>query len=327
MTVREALQLSLNIPAVTLLEAVGPMRLMSLFRRGGVNPHLPRDTPPSLAIALGGVGMSLNDLVSLYTAFPGRGVPVSLHDVPHTDAIRKPGRNTPRLLSAEASWYVGSILSGTPPPDHATQDGIAFKTGTSYGYRDAWAVGFDGSHVLGVWIGRPDGTSVPGLSGRTAAAPLLFEGFRRTSTPRATLPAPPPGTALLSSSDLPRGLRRVQRSLRLTSTDAPSSPAPAISYPPDGAKVELATAPADGLRPLVLKVRGGVAPFNWFANGSPVITLNRRRQASWTPDGKGFSTLTVIDAGRPVRQGHDLHQVNHRHCVCRMRVTRPITRF
>ncbi len=293
-TVREALQLSLNIPAVAMLEAVGPLRLMSLFKRAGMAPQLPRDRPPSLAIGLGGIGMTLEDLVGLYTAFPGLGQMRPLSDAPPID----PGGEdeTAHLLSPQASWYVNTILAGTPPPEHAAMDGIAFKTGTSYGYRDAWAIGYDGAHVMGVWVGRPDGASVPGLTGRTVAAPLLFEGFRRIASERAGLPEAPDGAVLMSTSDLPPNLRHVGRGTLPTPDNTLAQAAVTISYPPDGARVERPLGATSAPRPVVLKVRGGAAPFSWFANGAPLATKARRRQTTWTPDGTGFSTLTVIDA-------------------------------
>lgn len=293
-TVRKALQKSLNVPAVSMLEGVGPLRLMSLFNRAGVRAVLPRDKTPSLAIALGGIGMRLEDLMTLYTAFPNLGSARELTDLPRAPDQQ---RSEPvRLLGQQASWYVNSILSGTPPPDHAAASGIAFKTGTSYGYRDAWAVGYDGTHVMGVWVGRPDGASVPGLTGRSAAAPILFEGFTRITTARAPLPAAPAGTRLAQNADLPAGLRHFTRGTQLAGRIAGSQPDPAISYPPNGAKVELSSVADDRHRPLFLKVNGGSAPFSWFVNGAPVDTRNRRRHSTWTPDGLGFSTLTVIDA-------------------------------
>ena len=88
--------------------------------------------------------------------------------------------NARRLMDPVAAWYVGNVLIGTPPPENAAGGRIAYKTGTSYGYRDAWAVGFDGKRTIGVWVGRPDGAPVPGLIGRTAAAPILFDAFART---------------------------------------------------------------------------------------------------------------------------------------------------
>ena len=293
-TVREALQLSLNIPAVTLLEAVGPLRLMSLFKQAGMAPHLPRNKPPSLAIGLGGIGMTLEDLVALYTVFPGQGKAQLLDDEAHMEPAAED--DAAQLLSPQATWYVNSILAGTPPPEHATTNGIAFKTGTSYGYRDAWAIGYDGTHVMGVWVGRPDGASVPGLTGRTTAAPLLFEGFRRIGTERTDLPEAPPGVVLVSTSNLPANLRHVGRATQLAASNAPAQPAPSISYPPNGAQLELPRSATSTPKPVVLKMRGGAAPFSWFVNGAPLTTRARRRQTTWTPNGTGFSTLTVIDA-------------------------------
>ena len=288
---REALEQSLNVPAITLLEAVGPTRLTARFKRAGITPRLPNDEHPGLAIGLGGVGMSLNDLVTLYTALPAGGEAAILHDRPGTS-----GTARARILGAEASWYVADILTGTPAPADAVHDGIAFKTGTSYGYRDAWAVGFDGARVMGVWIGRPDGASVPGLTGRAAAAPLLFEAFARIGSERTPLPAAPKGTVLAANPDLPPGLRRLDRQDGFAPSKRRARAKPSITFPPDGARVELATGDGGRMQALALKVTGGAAPFNWFANGVPVIVKHRRRQSAWTPDGRGYSTLTVIDA-------------------------------
>lgn len=289
-TVTRALQLSLNIPSVTLLEGVGPLRLLSTFNRAGVRADLPRGAPASLAIALGGIGMTLEGLVSLYTAFPNAGSAQSLHqELSHDDDPR-------RLLSTQSAWYVSSILAGTPPPEHTVSSGIAFKTGTSYGYRDAWAIGFDGKHVIGVWIGRPDGASVPGLSGRTAAAPILFESFRRLKPEPTPLPDAPAGVFLASTEDLPAGLRAVTLYASLAPGPGVTKPRPNISYPPDGARVELPSDAGDTPRPIIVKVRGGAAPFNWFADGTPISLQTRRPRIGWTPHGRGFSTLTVIDA-------------------------------
>ena len=99
------------------------------------------------------------------------------------------------MLSPVAAWYVADILADTAPPANGSPGQIAYKTGTSYGYRDAWAVGFDGRHVVGVWIGRPDGTAVPGISGISSAAPVLFEAFNRIGPKRGPLRQPPPGVA------------------------------------------------------------------------------------------------------------------------------------
>lgn len=289
-TLREALQLSLNIPAVKLLDAAGPLRLVSLFRNAGVSPHLPRNANPTLAIALGGLGVTLEELVTLYTALPRGGVPAQLRETMSLGGEARELQPLNSLFGAAASWQVADILSGTQPPDGMKDRGIAYKTGTSYGFRDAWAVGFDGRLVIGVWVGRPDGTAVPDLTGRTAAAPILFETFDAVS-PQPTKLVPPKDFRLASA--VPKPLQRFDR---------PSGPrktvtaAPAIVFPPDGASVARSKSAGGDLRPVVLKLQGGTAPFNWLVDGRPVGSAARQRQISWMPEGAGYSTLTVIDS-------------------------------
>src|SRR5690606_16493132 len=115
---------------------------------------------PGLAVALGGVGITLEDLVGAYAALARLGAPVRLATRPGAAQL-----GGPRLISPEAAWLVADILAGLPPPASAPAHRIAYKTGTSYGHRDAWAVGFDGAHVVGVWLGRPDGAALPGAFG------------------------------------------------------------------------------------------------------------------------------------------------------------------
>lgn len=297
-TVRQALQMSLNVPAVRLLDAVGPARLAARFRQAGVTPSLPPGEKPGLAIALGGVGITLRDLVQLYTGLVNGGRARKLRD--GTETAFEPLANG-TLLDPAAAWQVTDILSGVRPPPDALPRGIAYKTGTSYGYRDAWSVGYDGRYVLGVWVGRADSGSVPGLAGYTAAAPILFEGFARTGLPAIPHDGPPAGTFRPKPEDLPVTLVRfgagdgglpvatASHGVRVT------EPAPRIVFPPEGARVDLATTTAAAM-PLVLKLQGGRAPFRWLANGKPLAEAVRRRTADWLPDGTGYSTLTVIDA-------------------------------
>ncbi|TIU59286.1 MAG: penicillin-binding protein 1C, partial [Mesorhizobium sp.] len=153
------------------------------FRQAGVKPVLPVNEAPGLAIGLGGVGVTLRDLVQLYTGLANGGKAHTLHD--GTEPANAE-RTTATILDDQANWQITDILSGVKPPEGALQRGIAYKTGTSYGYRDAWSVGFDGRYVLGVWVGRADAGAVPGLSGYVSAAPILFEGFVRAGL--ATVP-------------------------------------------------------------------------------------------------------------------------------------------
>jgi penicillin-binding protein 1C len=289
-TIRQALQMSLNVPAIRLLDAVGPLRLMARFRRAGVNPVLPAGEAPGLAIGLGGVGLKLSDLVQLYTAFPNGGRAAVLHDRP----AERPATAT--LLEPQAAWQVADILSGVRPPEDSRATGIAYKTGTSYGYRDAWSIGFDGRHVLGVWVGRPDGGPVPGLAGYVSAAPILFEAFSKSGLPIAPLPRAPAGALRQARADLPVTLRDFTPPGELPPVHGVPEPPPRIVFPPEGAHVDLGQAEGAHASPLVLKLQGGRAPFRWLANGKPLPQLARTRTSRWTPDGDGYSTLTVIDA-------------------------------
>lgn len=297
-SVRHALQASLNIPAVRLLEAVGPARLTARLRRAGVEPVLPDGSAPGLAIGLGGVGVTLTDLVRLYAAIARGGSPVVLRaslepettddDPSRTQRPRTVPPSRP-VLDERAAWLVGSILAGVPAPDRATVDRIAFKTGTSYGYRDAWAIGFDGRWVVGVWTGRADGAPVPGLAGIEAAAPVLIDVFAQLG-PRVPLRSAPPGIHMTSNANLPASLRLVPASGRSTATDAGLE----IAYPPPAARIELGLGSAN-VAPLILKVRGGTPPFTWFADGTPIGQEPFSRTLRWTPSGPGYVTLIVVD--------------------------------
>ena len=136
-----------------------------------------------------------------------------------------------------AAWQVGNVLIGTPPPENAPHNRIAFKTGTSYGYRDAWSVGFDGRMTIGVWVGRPDGAPVPGLVGRTAAAPILFDAFARTGKLPVPLPKPPKGVLMASNAKLPLPLRRFRPLGELVRTG--SEQAPHIQFPLNGSRIDV----------------------------------------------------------------------------------------
>jgi penicillin-binding protein 1C len=292
-SVRQALQMSLNVPAVQLLDAVGPSALFARLRRAGIEPVLPKAEIPGLATGLGGLGLSLKDLVQLYAAIATKGSAVSLYDGVHGTPAT-PVREA--ILSPSAAWQVIDILGAIPPPQGAAAQPIAYKTGTSYGYRDAWSIGFDGRYVIGVWVGRPDNGAVPGITGGGTAAPILFEAFQRSGVKKTPLPAAPKGTQVLARAELPKSLQRFSQKRDLLVSVKPKSEAPEIVFPPNGARVELALG-ADGMKlPLVLKLNGGKAPYRWLANGVPLTEMARKRTQHWVPDGSGFSELTVIDS-------------------------------
>ncbi|WP_080758256.1 peptidoglycan glycosyltransferase PbpC [Pseudomonas lurida] len=170
-----ALSSSLNLPAVQLLEAYGPKRFAAEMRMGGVPLALPALAEPNLALILGGAGSRLEDLVSGYSAFARDGKSATLRLQPDDTLRERP------LLSPGAAWIVRRILSGQARPDRdpraelVQRPVLAWKTGTSYGFRDAWAIGVGPRYLIGVWIGRPDGTPVPGQFGLASAAPLMLQ--------------------------------------------------------------------------------------------------------------------------------------------------------
>ena len=287
-SVRRALQLSLNVPAIELLEAVGPARLVARMRRAGATPLLPDITPPGLAVGLGGVGVTLTDLVAIHASIARGGLAVPLV----IDAERPLALDAPKkVLDERAAWYVSSILTGAPAADHVSPGTIAFKTGTSYGYRDAWAIGFDGRHVIGVWIGRPDGAPVPGLIGVDAAAPILMDAFARIGGTTA-LRSAPPGILEATTASLPQPLRRFRspNEPRVAAAEPPE-----IAYPPQGVRIDLGLREGDPM-PLVLKAREGAPPYTWFVDGAPIGTASFGGAFSWEPAGPGFVDLMVIDA-------------------------------
>jgi penicillin-binding protein 1C len=297
-TARRALQMSLNVPAIELLSEVGPERFLSRLRGAGAIVELPkeaRDQPPGLAVGLGGLGIRLVDIAKLFSGLARRGsVPdlVEDLDLPRVAPLDR------RVTEPIAAWYVTDILKGAPPPLNAVGGRIAFKTGTSYGYRDAFAIGYDKRITLAVWVGRADNASVPGLIGRQAAAPILFDAFARYGGEPETI-TPPHNVIYATTGTLPPPLRHLRK-------DAPKTIAATataelkIAYPPNGARVDLGLskgpAPTDDPPSLALKAEGGVLPLTWLVNGLPVSQDDIRRETSWRPDGAGFARVSVVDA-------------------------------
>ena len=242
-------------------------------------------------MGLGGVGVTLQDLVQLYAGIQRLGTTRSVREI----IDRKEAPSDPlRLMDQVAAWQVGDVLMGTPPPENAPQHRIAFKTGTSYGYRDAWSVGFDGRMTIGVWVGRPDGAPVPGLVGRTAAAPILFDAFARTGKQPMPLPRPPKGVLIASNARLPLPLRRFRPAGELVRTGVEQ--APHIQFPLNGSRIDASGSGEKPFSAMPVKVAGGVLPMTIMVNGVAAGDIDSRRQRMIDPPGPGFARLTVIDA-------------------------------
>jgi penicillin-binding protein 1C len=265
-TAADALRRSLNLPAVALLDRVGPLRFAATLRAAGAALRLPRGADPSLPLALGGDGITLRQAAALYAALAtdGTGGPLRL--------LAGPPEQRPDFLAESAARSVADVLT-RPLPEFGAR-GIAWKTGTSWGGRDAWALGFDTRHVVAVWIGRPDGTPLPGATGTSLALPQLSRVF--DLLPRAPRNAPPVA-------------------IDRTRPVAPASDALHLLFPPPGAILS-----ADG--PVTIRVMGGRRPLTFLIDGAPLGTDRVRRDVSWLPSGPGFYRLTVLDAeGTAVR--------------------------
>ncbi|OYY74158.1 MAG: penicillin-binding protein 1C [Gammaproteobacteria bacterium 28-57-27] len=285
-TAREALQRSLNIPAVQALERVGPARFAALLNRCGARLEFPTADDPGLPLALGGVGIRLTDLAMLYAALGQGGLCRPL------DILQNPAVNTPpaqRLVDSTAAQVVLDILENSPMPEgvasiRGTQRPrrIAFKTGTSYGYRDAWTVGVSAQYTVAVWVGRADGGASPGSVGRLTAAPLMFKAFDLLPPDHRARPAARDPQHPLLQGTAPPALARLNGG----KAEQASIPRLRILFPPDGASIESIN---EGV---ALNASGGLAPLRWIANGVPLPENTR----FWHPEGAGFGTLVVLDS-------------------------------
>lgn len=283
-TLEDALRHSLNLPAVATLERIGAGRFQSALSRAGAHVRMPRraDSEPGLALALGGVGLTLEDLVQLYAALGDEGEARPL--VTTAVAPLAFGRRFVRPQTAER---VLEILASSPHPagriPAAVAQGapqVAFKTGTSYGFRDAWALGVSNGYAIGVWVGRPDGAPRPGATGRSEALPLLFEAFDLLGSP------PPPEHEQEQYEPVAPALARFEGGRREDLS---------ILFPPSGTEILVLDYGAES-RGLSLSARGGRAPLTWYAEGRRVAHEETSGRAIWRPSAPGFYNVTVVDA-------------------------------
>lgn len=289
-SIREALQQSLNIPAVKVLHRIRPLRLVRWLEEVGAHPRLPGVEEPGLPIILGGLGLQLEELMGLYAALARSGEyqPLSLT----ADDPQPPPK---RVLGEVAAWYLDEILRDTPAPaGYANRLGIRYKTGTSYGFRDAWAFGYNATHVVGIWVGRPDGGYSQERTGGNSAAPLLFQVFEWLPfTPSPARP-PPAGALVARWADLPDNLRGLPDEM---AEAAGAEVSPRIRSPQDGAVFVW-----DGHSAVSLSAEGGVPPYRWLVNGQPLSTLSFERHIQWQPQSPGQNRVTLID-GRGRQSG------------------------
>ena len=298
-TARDALRMSLNVPAVMVLDRVGPLAFTITLQNAGAKLVFPSGgATPTLPVALGGLGISLADITMLYSGIANGGEARELRYLASTPD--SPGH---RLFGPVAAYYLKQILRGVALPDGwamgqglARQRLVAFKTGTSYGYRDAWSVGFSNDYTVGVWVGQADGSPRPGHVGRDAAAPILLKTFELLPADSRRDDPAPPGVLLTNATEqLPPSLRVFRREETAASPQPAVVSPPSIAYPPNGSLVPLPAAKAKD-RTIVLKADGGRAPLTWLVNGQFLGNFDRFQPVFYTPDGEGFARITVVDS-------------------------------
>ncbi|MCI5165037.1 MAG: penicillin-binding protein 1C, partial [Candidatus Electrothrix sp. GM3_4] len=294
-SVREALQRSLNLPAVQMLERIGPQRLLSRF--AGLGLAVDPDRSPGLSLALGGTAASLEELTALYAALADNG---QYRPLSHSSDAPIP--SSKKMLSRAAAWYVDDILRTRPArsgviPKGVQGNRIRYKTGTSYGYRDAWALGYTPRHTVGVWIGRPDWGYGKETTGANSAVPVLLRVFAALSTiqelqenqgeDKRVNNRIPAEVLLVRHNQLPQHLQWFSRA----SEPGRLANKPQIFFPVDGSTMQLTQEPL-----LALKSHGGTPPFHWLVNGRPLGREHREAFTSYTPQGPGLTRITLIDS-------------------------------
>jgi len=227
-TATYALQHSLNIPAVKLLQAIGVDEFVDRLTSVSRKLQIPKGKT-SLPIALGGLGMSMWQLAQLYVALANDGRAYKLH-FSQSDTTTL----LPRLMSKKASQMTTSILRTIPPPIgyRDSNQQIAYKTGTSYGYRDFWTILYTADYTIVVWVGRANNAPQLKHSGVEIAAPLAFEAIDILHSIRgATLWREQPSSLL---GVVPDGLKYFDQKSR------PHKPPLKIIYPKSGARYQSA---------------------------------------------------------------------------------------
>lgn len=246
-----ALQHSLNIPAVKVLHKVGAKKFVERIEGYTGKLRIPQKEV-SLAVALGGLGISMWQLSGLYVATAQGGEANQLHYLKQDNVPKR------RLLSAKASAMVTSILRQTPPPRgfQDPQYEIAYKTGTSYGYRDTWCIAYNATYTVALWVGKPNNGTQLKRTGRNTAAPLAFEVFAMV---RALLPQKgweADGVGI--GEHIPQGLKYFDK--KVEEKEAKFS----FVYPREHTRYRSAGCSDVYVE---IKVQHGVKPYTWYIDG------------------------------------------------------------
>ncbi len=271
----DALAMSLNTPVVGLLNQIGVIRFVGLLKEAGIEPRFPNTfDSPSLAIALGGLGMTLEQLVTLYTALAHEG------KITHLSYLEgSPPLYEQDIFSKQAALQISTILKTKMDNGRF----FSIKTGTSYGHRDALVLAYDHRYVIGIWIGMPDGSPMGPVYARDVSVPLLNKianVIPQTPSPLAQFEETLSLKNLSSSKEQDENLRKK---------------APNLLFPVDETVIELDRAET-GYKAIPLSVTGGQRPFTWLIDDKPLSAPVWQQKQFWTPSKPGFYTIAVVDA-------------------------------
>lgn len=276
---RYALQNSLNIPAVKILQRVGVDEFIEHLSSFVGSLKIPKNKA-SLPIALGGLGMSMWQITQLYVALANQGKARKLHYL----QAHNLGNHLKKLFTKKASKMVTSILRDTPAPAGYinTNSQIAYKTGTSYGYRDTWTIAYNAKYTVAIWVGKPNNDTQLKLTGRKTAAPMAFEVF---SIINMLLPQKNwQWSARYLGNNAPEGLKYFDTSLQNR-----------------GAKFEFVS-PRENSRfrsagcddaIIEIKIKNGSSPYYWYIDG---VEYNTKGISTQIPLTQGAHTINILDS-------------------------------
>ena len=184
-SVREALINSFNIPAVNIASMVGLERFQYTLQQGGITTLTKQYYEYGLPLVLGACDIQLIELCNLYSTFAREGLYLELSDTGDSNIPK-----SERLFSEEVCYLISDILSNLKRPDIPTSweftadmPRVAWKTGTSYGRKDAWSIGYNPTYTVGVWAGNFSGQGSVDIVGAQIATPLMMDIFHEISNP------------------------------------------------------------------------------------------------------------------------------------------------
>ena len=277
-----ALYNSLNLPALTVLNLLGPEKFLSVINKNQRNIFLPKGAKAGLPIILGGCGISLYNLTALYTTLFNDGkffYPKNL--------INEKTALAYELIEKKAARATFNILKNTAAPQSFIKNHqISYKTGTSYDFIDALSIGSSGRYTAGIWIGKPDGSSNYPKTGYNAAAPILYallDSLSQQQLKKEDLPL----TGALSPLPLPNleDLTQNMSSQRLKTNKNYAKHPIKITFPQNNSKIKTTD---EGYVNVIIE--GGQAPYTLYINGI------EQNDSSWFKVNKsGFYDLCVID--------------------------------